>query len=128
KETQLNPILDLARFIVWPYLRRVGEELVVENAKTGEVRQFEDWSTFEADYAQGGIHPLDLKNAVGEYLIRMLEPASTSSTARARSTWRKCSPSRRHGEGAFWLPSSSCTAYFGPSVGRLGPSCCPTVA
>ncbi|RLI48667.1 MAG: tyrosine--tRNA ligase [Candidatus Thorarchaeota archaeon] len=75
KETQLNPILDLARFIVWPYLRRVGEELVVENAKTGEVRQFEDWTTFEADYAQGGIHPLDLKNAVGEYLIRMLEPA-----------------------------------------------------
>ncbi len=73
-ELELNPVIDLTRYVVWPYLRRRGEIFEIKNLKTGEVKRYENLGDFEKDYVSGKVHPLDLKNAAGKYLAEMLEP------------------------------------------------------
>ncbi len=75
REIEFNPIMDINRYVVWPYLTRINEEFELVNLKTGERRIYRELSQLEKDYMEGKIHPLDLKNTVAEYLIRMLEPA-----------------------------------------------------
>jgi tyrosyl-tRNA synthetase len=75
KETELNPVIDLTKFVVWPYLQRNKLNLEIQNQKTKERKVYESFESFENDYVKGLIHPLDLKNAVAEYLIKILEPA-----------------------------------------------------
>ena len=75
KETELNPIIDLTKFVVWPYLQRNKLNFEIQNQKTKERKVYENLESFENDYVKGLIHPLDLKNAVAEYIIKILEPA-----------------------------------------------------
>lgn len=75
KETELNPVIDLAKYIVWPHLERKGKNFELINMKTGKMKTYEEWKSFEEEYLRGEIHPLDLKNSVRNYLIEMLEPA-----------------------------------------------------
>jgi len=72
REVELNPILELARYIVF---RDRKEPLEIVNAKTGERMVFDSYSELERAYAEGRLHPLDLKNAVAGELSRILEPA-----------------------------------------------------
>ena len=74
KEVELNPIIDLLRYIVWPYLKRKRKSFEIKNLKTGEMRKYEKIESFERDYTKGKIHPLDLKIAIREYLTEMLKP------------------------------------------------------
>ena len=75
REIQFNPVMDINKYVVWPYLTRINEHFELVNLKTGERKIYEDLNQLEKDYVEGKIHPLDLKYAVAEYLIRMLEPA-----------------------------------------------------
>ncbi|MGC8647695.1 MAG: tyrosine--tRNA ligase [Candidatus Micrarchaeia archaeon] len=71
----VNPIVDLIRYVIWPHLLRNGEKLEIENKKLGGVSSFESLDAFENAYVENKIHPADLKDAVGGYLVKILEPA-----------------------------------------------------
>ncbi len=72
---EYNPVVEIAKYIVFPWLERLRKEFIVVNKKTGEEKTYSSWNMFEKDYAEGKIHPLDLKEAVIEYLTEMLKPA-----------------------------------------------------
>ncbi|MEJ2280698.1 MAG: tyrosine--tRNA ligase [Candidatus Bathyarchaeota archaeon] len=66
-----NPILELARLIVYP------EKNILEISrpiKYGGPETFEQYETLEKIYSEGKLHPLDLKNAIANSLIEILEP------------------------------------------------------
>jgi len=69
--TQFNPVLDICKHIVF----REKETFEIERlAKFGGSVQFQGYQELERAYAQGNLHPQDLKNAVAEELIEILEP------------------------------------------------------
>ncbi|MFP3279317.1 MAG: tyrosine--tRNA ligase [Candidatus Micrarchaeota archaeon] len=72
KEVELNPILELARYILF---RGEEREFVVVNAKTQERKVYKTYSELEKDYVEGKIFPADLKSSVSSALIDLLEPA-----------------------------------------------------
>jgi len=72
KEVELNPILELARYILF---RGEEKELVVVNAKTQERKAYKTYPELEKDYVEGKIFPADLKSSVSDALINLLEPA-----------------------------------------------------
>ncbi|MGC8649311.1 MAG: tyrosine--tRNA ligase, partial [Candidatus Micrarchaeia archaeon] len=75
KETEVNPIIDLIRYVIFPYLNRKGEEFKINNIKTNQSMTFSDLASLESAYSNGAIHPADLKANVSEYMIKILEPA-----------------------------------------------------
>lgn len=74
KETVFNPILELGEYIIKPWLERKGESFEIVNLKTNKRKNYENWENLLRDYKKGDIHPLDLKEAVSNYLIEILEP------------------------------------------------------
>jgi len=71
KIVKANPILELARLVIF------GEKEHLEIprlAKYGGPETFESFKQLENAYAQGKIHPLDLKNGVTEALVEILKP------------------------------------------------------
>lgn len=72
RETELNPILEIAKFILF---RDRKEEFEIINRKTGTKTSFTTYDELAKAYTEGRVHPLDLKLAVAEELARMLEPA-----------------------------------------------------
>ncbi len=73
--TEFNPVYEIGKYIVAPWLERHGREIILVNKKTGEERHYNTWTEIEKDYREGRIHPLDFKNMVAEYLVEILEPA-----------------------------------------------------
>jgi tyrosyl-tRNA synthetase len=71
KETENNPVLEIARYILFAWTNSVSVE---RPSKYGGPTMFSTYEDLENEYRQGKIHPLDLKNAVAEGLIRILEP------------------------------------------------------
>jgi len=72
RETKFNPILDIARYIIF----RERDRVVIEKpSKFGGGRfEYLSYEELEKDYIKGRIHPLDLKKAVAEELIEILAP------------------------------------------------------
>jgi len=71
KVTQYNPILEFCKYIIF----REKQTFIVERpAKYGGHVEFQSYEQLEKAYKEGKIHPLDLKNAVAEELIKILEP------------------------------------------------------
>jgi len=75
KEIELNPIIDIVETIIFPWLMRKSRDFEIKNLKTGEIKVFNRYEDFVKEYIEGRIHPMDLKNAVINYLIEILEPA-----------------------------------------------------
>lgn len=71
KETQANPVLDLLRMVVWP---RTQSLTVKRPEKFGGDKSYTDFAQVEADFASGALHPMDLKAAVGDALVTLLQP------------------------------------------------------
>jgi len=72
KEIELNPVLELAKYIVFG----IGKsELEIINVKTNERKIYNSYSDLEKDYIEGKIHPMDLKIAVSKAICEMLEPS-----------------------------------------------------
>ncbi|MCD6402946.1 MAG: tyrosine--tRNA ligase [Candidatus Aenigmarchaeota archaeon] len=71
RDVKTNPILEIVKYIIF----RKFKTFVVERAeKYGGTVEYVSYSEVEKDFAQGKLHPLDLKNAVAEYLIKIIDP------------------------------------------------------
>ena len=66
-----NPILGLAKFIVF---REQKEFTITRPAKFGGDVTFLSYADLEREYAAGKVHPMDLKNGVGEAIDKAIAP------------------------------------------------------
>ncbi len=71
KQVTGNPVLEEAHYAVFPNTK---ELTITRPPKYGGNEAFTNYATLEKAYKEGKIHPLDLKNAVAEALIQILEP------------------------------------------------------
>ena len=71
KEIKGNPIIEMAEYLILP---RYGKMLIKRPRKFGGDLEVDREELIRA-YSTGKLHPLDLKNAVSEYLIEIFEPA-----------------------------------------------------
>ncbi|NPA86564.1 MAG: tyrosine--tRNA ligase [Candidatus Diapherotrites archaeon] len=71
-EIENNPVIDIVRNII---LRREGMEFEVRRPeKYGGDVIYTSFEELAKDFREGRLHPLDLKNAVADWLIEKLEP------------------------------------------------------
>jgi tyrosyl-tRNA synthetase len=71
KEVRANPLIEIVRYIILP---EKGTIQIPRPPKYGGDLVFKDYGNLESEYLKGAIHPLDLKNAVAEELVAILEP------------------------------------------------------
>ncbi|MEM1522179.1 MAG: hypothetical protein QXU69_04090 [Thermofilaceae archaeon] len=76
-----NPVMEIAQYII---MRDGKTPLTVETKKHGEL-VFEKYYELEEAYEKGIVHPLDLKIAVSEALIKILEPCRRHFTSSKRA-------------------------------------------
>jgi len=71
KQIKDNPILQICQYII--FMRK--EKLNIKRPeKFGGDIVYNSYEDLEKDYSKGDLHPMDLKNAVAESLIEILEP------------------------------------------------------
>ena len=66
-----NPILEYLRYIIFENFKSVKIE---RDKKHGGDITFDSYEELEKAFASGKLHPMDLKNAVSEYLDEMIQP------------------------------------------------------
>jgi tyrosyl-tRNA synthetase len=71
KQVEGNPVLDHARLVVFPHL---GLLEVERPSKYGGDMSFGSFEELAETYKKGELHPLDLKNAVADAFVQILEP------------------------------------------------------
>jgi tyrosyl-tRNA synthetase len=74
KETEFNPLLNWVKTLVF-WGEETGELVVERPEKFGGNVTYTKYANVVADYASEKLFPLDLKNALTEWLIKKLEPA-----------------------------------------------------
>src|SRR5579884_3174979 len=70
---EFNPILDWCKYLIF-YNQGSSLEIKRDEKFGGDV-MYNSYQNLEKDYAEKKLHPMDLKNAVAEWLIKKLEPA-----------------------------------------------------
>lgn len=70
-----NPILQISRYLLFPRLNKLE---IRRNEKFGGDIIFNSYSELERAYLNNKLHPMDLKNAVAENLIEILDPVKNS--------------------------------------------------
>ena len=71
KTVDFNPIIDICKHIIF---REKPVFSIERPAKFGGPIEFQSFSELEMAYAEGRLHPQDLKNGVSEELASILEP------------------------------------------------------
>ena len=71
KNTENNPVVEIVRYAMFPW---TAEFTIDRPDKYGGRITFTKAEDLEREYRSGKVHPLDLKNAVAESLIKILEP------------------------------------------------------
>ena len=71
RTTKFNPVLDICKHIIF---REENTFAIERPAKFGGVVEFQSFHELETAYAQGKLHPQDLKNGAAEELAEILEP------------------------------------------------------
>jgi len=66
-----NPILQIVKLIIFPEMNSFK---ISRSEKFGGNLEFSDYGELEKTYVSGSLHPLDLKNAVIEYLEKIISP------------------------------------------------------
>lgn len=66
-----NPVLAIARLVIFPKFEKIE---IKRDKKYGGNITFKDYSQLESSFESGKIHPSDLKNAVAEYLEKIISP------------------------------------------------------
>jgi len=70
-----NAILMFTKAVLFPYFKRTGKTFMVTRPeKFGGNLEFKTYAELEKIYAEKKLHPLDLKIAVGNVLVELLEP------------------------------------------------------
>lgn len=73
KILEFNPILDWSKHLIF-----VKEKAVLKidrPEKFGGNVEYDSYLKLESDFAEGKLHPMDLKKGVGDYIVNLLEPA-----------------------------------------------------
>ncbi len=74
KEVEFNPVLDWVKYLI--FRGDADNYLNVERPeKFGGNKRYDSYEDLESDFSKGSLHPMDLKQAVGEALVELLEPA-----------------------------------------------------
>jgi tyrosyl-tRNA synthetase len=73
-ETEFNPIINWTKHLIF-WGEDKGELLIKRTKEHGGDKAYVSFSQVKADYISGKLHPQDLKQAVGEWLIKKLAPA-----------------------------------------------------
>jgi tyrosyl-tRNA synthetase len=71
REIKDNPVLQIARLIIFP---RFDSIEIKRTEKFGGDIVFDSYEKLEKNYAVGKLHPMDLKNAIVDYLERIIAP------------------------------------------------------
>ena len=71
KEIKDNPILQISKLIIFPRFESIK---IKRPDKFGGNAEFENYEELEKNYSLGKLHPMDLKNAVTEYLEKIIAP------------------------------------------------------
>uniref|UniRef100_A0A7C2V999 Tyrosine--tRNA ligase n=1 Tax=Ignisphaera aggregans TaxID=334771 RepID=A0A7C2V999_9CREN len=88
REVADNPIMAIARYIIFAEEPR---RFVIERpAKYGGAIEINTYKELEELYTSGKLHPLDLKNAVAEELIKIIKPIK-DTLQREVELWKKLS-------------------------------------
>ncbi len=66
-----NPVLFIARLVVFPKFEKV---IIKRDKKYGGDLKFENYESLESSFESGKLHALDLKNAVADYLEKIIAP------------------------------------------------------
>ena len=74
KEVEFNPLLNWVKTLVF-WGEETGEFTIERPEKFGGNVIYTKHTDLVADYASGALFPLDLKNALADWLIKKLEPA-----------------------------------------------------
>lgn len=68
---QKNPILEISKLVIFP---RTKSFMIHRSKKYGGDIEFFSYDELESFYKAGKVHPLDVKNAVVEYLEKIIAP------------------------------------------------------
>lgn len=71
KNTQMNPVLEIAKHVIFHENKTFK---IQRPSKFGGTIEFETFAELEKAYAEGKLHPVDLKNNVADELVHILEP------------------------------------------------------
>lgn len=71
KEIKENPVLQIAKLIIFPKFNAVE---IKRDKKFGGDLKIKNYEELEKIYSDGKLHPMDLKNAAGEYLEKIISP------------------------------------------------------
>jgi tyrosyl-tRNA synthetase len=71
KQTEMNPVLEIVKYVVFHESKTFKIE---RPAKFGGTVEFQSYQELEKAYAHADLHPQDLKNAVADDLAKILEP------------------------------------------------------
>ena len=71
KEIEFNPVLDWAKYLV--FRDKVILKIKRDKKFGGDVN-YRSYMELEKDFVVGKLHPMDLKNAVAEKIVEILEP------------------------------------------------------
>jgi len=69
KDVKSNPVLEMAKYAIFPLAGRLE---IVRPSKYGGPLTFDSYELLESTYVKGQIHPLDMKNSVGDALSKIL--------------------------------------------------------
>ncbi len=78
KNIEYNPALDWAEHLVFPFVK---EFRVERPAKFGGNVEYDDYKQLETDFAEGKLHPMDLKQGLANALVDILSPARKHLTS-----------------------------------------------
>ncbi len=73
-EIEFNPVIDWVKTLIF-WGENKGDFEIKRKEEFGGDLRYTDFEKFVEDYENKKIHPMDLKNAVGEWLIEKLKPA-----------------------------------------------------
>lgn len=71
KQTTDNPVLEYAKYIIFEKFKEVKIE---RPSKFGGDVVFNSYQELEKAYSSGGLHPMDLKQAISKYVDKLIDP------------------------------------------------------
>ncbi|GAF79714.1 unnamed protein product, partial [marine sediment metagenome] len=71
KQIESNPILDYAKYLIFEKFNTIKIKRAKKFGGDLEIKNYDDLCNI---YQKGKLHPMDLKQSIGEYLNKLMEP------------------------------------------------------